>query len=276
MRNRNPERGSIQNAKQALRNIINSSCDQPIGYPIYVSPLTTSYADTNNQLAKIIGGPLSFRGIEGLFKQLWNRVSMRCNAACHSSGETGEDSIPESSISGAVYGERYSSFSERAIRSSIHSRGSSRGTHSSLNTRTAYGGPFIQTRPMSQGTQLHLVKRQGTLSSALSLPQQSGAAVADDVGQKVRITDTEQVFDVFNVRAKFNVPWPSEYMRERGGRDVWNGWTPSEGMEGTVVYRWVPCPGRKYPIDRTILLVRIDDYYVPIAESGITNIREEV
>ena len=48
-RNRNPERGSIQNAKQALRNIINSSCDQPIGYPIYVSPLTTSYIDTNPQ-----------------------------------------------------------------------------------------------------------------------------------------------------------------------------------------------------------------------------------
>ncbi|KAL1473522.1 hypothetical protein MTO96_038603, partial [Rhipicephalus appendiculatus] len=36
LRNRNPERGSIQNARQALRNIINSSCDQPIGYPIYV------------------------------------------------------------------------------------------------------------------------------------------------------------------------------------------------------------------------------------------------
>ncbi len=49
IRNRNPERGSIQNAKQALRNIINSSCDQPIGYPIYVSPLTTSYTDTNSQ-----------------------------------------------------------------------------------------------------------------------------------------------------------------------------------------------------------------------------------
>ena len=55
LRNRNPERGSIQNAKQILRNIINSSCDQPIGYPIYVSPLTTSYADTNQQLSSIIG-----------------------------------------------------------------------------------------------------------------------------------------------------------------------------------------------------------------------------
>lgn len=44
-RNTDPERGSIQNAKQALRNMINSSCDQPVGYPIYVSPLTTSYAE---------------------------------------------------------------------------------------------------------------------------------------------------------------------------------------------------------------------------------------
>lgn len=42
-RNTDPERGSIQNAKQALRNMINSSCDLPVGYPIYVSPLTTSY-----------------------------------------------------------------------------------------------------------------------------------------------------------------------------------------------------------------------------------------
>ena len=50
LRNRNPERGSIQNAKQALRNLINSSCDQPIGYPIYVSPLTTSYSDTHEQV----------------------------------------------------------------------------------------------------------------------------------------------------------------------------------------------------------------------------------
>uniref|UniRef100_A0A8C3XY67 Pecanex-like protein n=1 Tax=Catharus ustulatus TaxID=91951 RepID=A0A8C3XY67_CATUS len=58
LRNRNPERGSIQNAKQALRNMINSSCDQPIGYPIYVSPLTTSYSDSHEQLKDILGGAM--------------------------------------------------------------------------------------------------------------------------------------------------------------------------------------------------------------------------
>uniref|UniRef100_A0A8C9T0L4 Pecanex-like protein n=1 Tax=Scleropages formosus TaxID=113540 RepID=A0A8C9T0L4_SCLFO len=63
LRNRNPERGSIQNAKQALRNMINSSCDQPIGYPIYVSPLTTSYCNSHAQLGHILGGPISIGNI---------------------------------------------------------------------------------------------------------------------------------------------------------------------------------------------------------------------
>ena len=73
LRNRNPERGSIQNAKQALRNIINSSCDQPIGYPIYVSPLTTSYADSNTQLSNIAGGPISLTLIKDTLIQVWDR-----------------------------------------------------------------------------------------------------------------------------------------------------------------------------------------------------------
>lgn len=73
LRNRNPERGSIQNAKQALRNMINSSCDQPIGYPIYVSPLTTSYADSNKQLSSVIGRPLSFACIRENVVKCWTR-----------------------------------------------------------------------------------------------------------------------------------------------------------------------------------------------------------
>ena len=95
LRNRNPERGSIQNAKQvrtlflfgtppnflnctfaslqALRNIINSSCDQPIGYPIYVSPLTTSFVDTNVQVTGMIGGPISLTVIKDALLRCWSR-----------------------------------------------------------------------------------------------------------------------------------------------------------------------------------------------------------
>lgn len=38
------ERGSIQNAKTVLRNLINQSCDQPVGYPIFVSELSYSFS----------------------------------------------------------------------------------------------------------------------------------------------------------------------------------------------------------------------------------------
>uniref|UniRef100_A0A8C8C997 Pecanex-like protein n=1 Tax=Oncorhynchus tshawytscha TaxID=74940 RepID=A0A8C8C997_ONCTS len=73
LRNRNPERGSIQNSKQALRNMINSSCDQPLGYPMYVSPLTTSYMGTHKQLRSIWGGPLSLDSIRTWLFSKWVR-----------------------------------------------------------------------------------------------------------------------------------------------------------------------------------------------------------
>lgn len=88
LRNRNPERGSIQNAKQALRNIINSSCDQPIGYPIYVSPLTTSYAETNEQLCKIIGGAITPEKIKQMAWKFCQRVRQRCREGCSSGSAT--------------------------------------------------------------------------------------------------------------------------------------------------------------------------------------------
>lgn len=77
LRNRNPERGSIQNAKQALRNMINSSCDQPIGYPIYVSPLTTSYAGGHSQLRSVWGGPVSPHNIYTWLISSWDRYGLR-------------------------------------------------------------------------------------------------------------------------------------------------------------------------------------------------------
>uniref|UniRef100_A0A673CKW5 Pecanex-like protein n=1 Tax=Sphaeramia orbicularis TaxID=375764 RepID=A0A673CKW5_9TELE len=73
LRNRNPERGSIQNSKQALRNMVNSSCDQPLGYPMYVSPLTTSFAGTHRTLRSIGGGALSLDAIRSWLCSKWLR-----------------------------------------------------------------------------------------------------------------------------------------------------------------------------------------------------------
>lgn len=93
LRNRNPERGSIQNAKQALRNIINSSCDQPIGYPIYVSPLTTSFAETNHQLCRVIGRPLSFSMFKIAAGRWWTRTKVRFGQAGCPAGIQQDDNL---------------------------------------------------------------------------------------------------------------------------------------------------------------------------------------
>uniref|UniRef100_A0A8C9PL61 Pecanex-like protein n=1 Tax=Spermophilus dauricus TaxID=99837 RepID=A0A8C9PL61_SPEDA len=73
LRNRNPERGSIQNNKQVLRNLVNSSCDQPLGYPMYVSPLTTSYLGTHRQMKHVWGGPVTLDRLRGWFRARWLR-----------------------------------------------------------------------------------------------------------------------------------------------------------------------------------------------------------
>ncbi|XP_067321307.1 pecanex-like protein 2 isoform X1 [Anolis sagrei] len=86
LRNRNPERGSIQNNKQVLRNLINSSCDQPLGYPMYVSPLTTSYIGTHRQLKNVWGGPISLDNIKMWFRNKWFRMRKDCHPNHNSAG----------------------------------------------------------------------------------------------------------------------------------------------------------------------------------------------
>ncbi|KAI1727558.1 pecanex-like protein 1 [Ditylenchus destructor] len=89
LRNRNPERGSIQNARQVLRNMINSSADQPIGYPIYVSPLITSFVDTHAQIELITGKSLSFC-------TLWSFIMLLFRRLRNHFGTSGSSNLPTS------------------------------------------------------------------------------------------------------------------------------------------------------------------------------------
>lgn len=140
-RNSNPERGSIQNAKQALRNIVNSSCDQPIGYPIYVSPLLTSYCETSEPLTSITGRSTSFPILWKAINRLWNRMSGYCssdrnNSRSGSSINNVTTGFQETRTAGS--GERAStgSMSNSMIdRRSIH-RPDSTSQHSSFNANT--------------------------------------------------------------------------------------------------------------------------------------------
>ncbi|CAG9819558.1 unnamed protein product [Phaedon cochleariae] len=294
LRNRNPERGSIQNAKQALRNIINSSCDQPIGYPIYVSPLTTSYAETNEQLCSLVGGSVSFKKIRNNVLSLFRRIRKRCGEGC-SSGSANREEI--------CMGHE-GIYAMTPISTLVHHAGSqstdgshlggSIGRGSSLS-RTSLGGNRGSLVSMGKPTSSTLASLAGLFKEkddrAISqtpdaqaraderLGDVNGVGEKEYVTTRIRIVDPNLVYDAINLGRRIDVIWPTEYMRIRGGRSYWKDWVPEALMEGPVVHKWIPChkdPSKRSHVDRTILLVQIEDRFVPIAESGCQDLGPEV
>lgn len=268
LRNRNPERGSIQNAKQALRNMINSSCDQPIGYPIYVSPLTTSYSSTNAPLASIIGGEFILANVKSFFQNLWKKMRRRCGATCAGSSSGYSEDLPYSL-----------SCSPAGAATALGSIGPNSRSNCSTST------------PTNQELALQTLGNRGSLVSTTSSASKPSALVTlagfiaestgskDALPQKVRITDTTKVFPNINLGRRIDVQWPNEEWKQNGGKSGWSTWSPASGMEGTVVHRWEPCHRetmKRSHVDKVILLVQISDKFVPIAEAGVLDLGAEV
>lgn len=94
-----------------------------------------------------------------------------------------------------------------------------------------------------------------------------------------QIIDANQVYDTLNLGRRIDVLWPDEGMRKRGGRSFWGHWVPVEGMEGTVVHTWTPHhpdPRLRSHVDRCILLVQIEDKFVPVAQGAVQDLGAEV
>ncbi|XP_030627629.1 pecanex-like protein 1 isoform X3 [Chanos chanos] len=158
LRNRNPERGSIQNAKQALRNMINSSCDQPIGYPIYVSPLTTSYCNSHAQLRHILGGPISIGNIRNFIVSTWHRLRKGCGAGCNSGGN-----IEDSDAGGLSCASGNGTGVSDSQQSSV-----SQGGVSGPNAPHSYQPHSLGTSQSSQSVQSGLVRHSPARASVAS------------------------------------------------------------------------------------------------------------
>ncbi|XP_050344156.1 pecanex-like protein 1 [Nymphalis io] len=483
LRNRNPERGSIQNAKQALRNIINSSCDQPIGYPIYVSPLTTSYADTSPQLCALTGGPLTVTAIRDHLAALWRRVRRRCGEGCSSGaceasaaeagrapartpprapaappapaapaapaahpahpahpaahggtrGSLSSAGKPTSSTLASLAGLLREHSHERALEEpaahAADARRDERGARRErgLRARTQPNNrsrarrdialpasfrllaasdnlrPLDQTDPrlaedgqsstggwefgwreqprraasakvsgsrgsgsgssleeasgldvslpdckiianrnarqasfhryfINEGTSKDLSKLSKDIRheresyreltgryiekpEAIPLKETHYSDISNkesilkkeakkdpkpkeiktkikrsdsgrselksniSVGSKVLIVEPLGVYDCINLGRRIDVLWPSEYQRERGGRNYWGSWVPMAGMDGLVVHKWSPNhrdPKLRSHVDKSILLLQMDDRFVPIAESCVQDLGDEV
>ncbi|MGH0129822.1 UNVERIFIED_CONTAM: hypothetical protein FKN15_047175 [Acipenser sinensis] len=328
LRNRNPERGSIQNAKQALRNMINSSCDQPIGYPIYVSPLTTSYCNSHSQLRDIMGGAISIGNIRNFVVNTWHRLRKGCGAGCNSGGnieesdagggvscgsgngvgvESQQSGISQGGAAGLAppvsyqphaMGTSHSSQSVQSglvrhspARASVASQSSYRyssSRHSSLRTsatglepcrRSSTSQLSLRTLPTSLQLRLSVATASSDPAgpsaslSSHSIPPCKRHALAgllgseglggpethrrDDIAYRVQVIDPSQVLDTINLSKRKELQWPDE----------------------VVIHRWVPCsrdPGSRSHIDKTILLVQIEDKLVPIIESGVMELGAEV
>lgn len=88
------------------------------------------------------------------------------------------------------------------------------------------------------------------------------------------------MYDNMNLGRRIDVQWPRDDWKQNGGKSGWNGWTPTKGLEGTIVHRWVPChrdPVCRSHVDYTILLVQVgSDKYVPIADGGVMHLGVEV
>ncbi|XP_047680615.1 pecanex-like protein 2 [Prionailurus viverrinus] len=178
LRNRNPERGSIQNNKQVLRNLINSSCDQPLGYPMYVSPLTTSYLGTHRQLQSVWSGPVTLDGIRMWFRTKWLRMRKGCNAGQHGTGNI-EDvdgrAAPSAGGGHAPGGESQESSTEQPRKDGTHHWSPHEGTqrtggrkgrsqsvqaHEALSQRPpglSSSGPILESHPafLQTSTSVH-------------------------------------------------------------------------------------------------------------------------
>nr|XP_032646629.1 pecanex-like protein 2 isoform X2 [Chelonoidis abingdonii] len=162
LRNRNPERGSIQNNKQVLRNLINSSCDQPLGYPMYVSPLTTSYIGTHSQLMNIWGGPISLDNIKTWFRSKWLRMRKDCHAS-HNSG----NNIEEVDSGGGASSRNNSASNASQSSSSQHTRCGTPQMQPPSQDSHQYAG---RTKFRSQSVQTHAALNQRPPVSSYSEP----------------------------------------------------------------------------------------------------------
>ncbi|KAJ7396192.1 hypothetical protein BTVI_147745 [Pitangus sulphuratus] len=129
LRNRNPERGSIQNNKQVLRNLINSSCDQPLGYPIMRKDCHAAAHHERGNVEEVDSGGMSSSGNHSTG-----------NSSQSSSSQPTRDGTPQLQASSQEV-------HQRAGRRKPRSQ--SVQAHTALNQRppaSSHSGPIVESR----------------------------------------------------------------------------------------------------------------------------------
>lgn len=246
LQNDDSERGSIQNAKPVLRNMVNSSMDLPIGYPVYVSPLTTSYIDEHEPINKTALG----KYVEPLkLLQLAKSAGDSCMQCT------------KNSLSSAAQLEKSTQSSEG-------------------NTTAAPTASSI--RRTSSVDSLTGIRRTSAAAArdddSIGSSDDSASDFMNQIMKPKWINKTVIVIDTSMIQESINerwLKWPEAHWQKNGNRNAWHGWYPTEGVGGTVVHEWKPSHPKiesRSHLGKIIVLVDIEGHFVPILEEGILEV----
>ncbi|KAK4469702.1 hypothetical protein MN116_007227 [Schistosoma mekongi] len=268
LRNNNDERGSIQSANPVLRNLVNSSCDPPIGYPIYVSPLITSFAGDNKDYVHVSGGELSLVNILLRIRDYWKYFrQLYCCPKRKLNGQQLQlkTIFPSTSCSRPL--------SQLSLSSSSHPSTS----HSKWSSKQLDGD--------RQTTLIALIHHQNDLNNVTGGLVPTASVFSENrhldsiysehlckKGQKVKITDTCQILSGHLNKLQ----WPSKewYIRSLTYPSCRS--SVFSGLEAYRIHRWTPNspdPNSRSFCHRTIALLAfpegpplLDGHYVAIWE----------
>ncbi|CAH8503061.1 unnamed protein product [Heterobilharzia americana] len=280
LRNNNEERGSIQSANPVLRNLVNSSCDPPIGYPIYVSPLITSFAGDNEDYIHVCGGELSLVNILLRIRECWSRFCRRycCSPEIHEDKVESTINISQSACNTNEYLKTgYPVVSCIEISSKLSVPG-----YPSTSTSKWSSKQFEYDK---QTTLIALIHQQNDLDNTTGGTASSTSTIRDGhnfdylyseqfcrKSQKVKITDTSQILNEHLNK----LSWPSkEWFIQSLTYSACQS-SIFSGLEAYRVHRWTPnnpdLSSRSF-CHRTIALLAfpggpplLDGHYVAIWE----------
>jgi hypothetical protein len=251
LRNSDSERGSIQNHKPTLRNMVNSSMDLPIGYPIYVSPLQTSFVDRhetfNDTILSKVSSPMKLLSFLGALKGACTKCKISCAKKVNSRSGSFSASKGETAHS-ATANDPLAVEEPLQRRASVDSL-----TGFQYDVSKSYEDPFP---PSDSDSEEQLWKPMW-------------------VSKHVVVSDTSEIFDNFKMSW---LKWrpEDEALAHKAQKAHWRAWRPEEGMEGEVIHEWRPFHKdavQRSHIDKVILLVKLtDDLYVLIKEQGVKEV----
>ncbi|CAD5210207.1 unnamed protein product [Bursaphelenchus okinawaensis] len=270
LRNRNPERGSIQNARQVLRNMINSSADQPIGYPIYVSPLTTSFIETHTQIPEIVGRPITFCSIGSQSTKLFGRLRKHF-------GTSGSSNIAQTTT--RPQQSTQSTLSQQPPEYPLYQV--SPEFRRRRNNEKDWAGQASSTQAEGLSANFNQNRIINSAAASENAKNETEDAKIEYIlkDKVVELVDSNRVLSRMNESRleRRLVRWPNEEFRTKGGKSGWpSDFEVKEGIKGIVVHEWHPYhsnPEFRSHLNQVVCLVRVltkdDHVFIPVSLPGL-------